>query len=344
MNQPGRTSADRNPWNTVGSVSAKSGLPSKASDDAPTNHAPQVPVPTAPAPAAPLPGPEPGPAPAAPQTFPPAPQQPVPAAKSTGVLALIFGIASILLCFLPIISTIMGIAAIALAIRSARRAEYSGALTAGKITGIIGTVLSILVLILIILSITVASRMYGSFGSSASNISADQGYTPDQQRAWTAVEDKMDALASQNEQDAAAIAGLFTQYVNDDAELAPYMQGCDPALYATWSVLGLEYEDDGVFIADQEGYAYVNVTARDGFELVGLWSDLLDQAAADPGLADTTDEEFAQIFTDTYLQALAASNEMYETTIVLDLQQDADGTWSVVEESWDEALAYLFGL
>ena len=154
----------------------------------------------------------------------------------------------------------------------------------------------------------------------------------------------MDALASQNEQDAAAIADLFTQYVNDDAELAPYMQGCDPALYATWSVLGLEYEDDGVFIADQEGFAYVNVTARDGFELVGLWSDLLDQAAADPGLADTTDEEFAQIFTDTYLQALAASNEMYETTIVLDLQQDADGTWSVVEESWDEALAYLFGL
>lgn len=245
---------------------------------------------------------------------------------------------------MPIISTIMGIAAIALAIRSARRAEYSGALTAGKITGIIGTVLSLLVLILIILSITVASRMYGSFGSPASNISADQGYTPDQQQAWTTVEDKMDALASQNEQDAAAIADLFTRYVNDDAELAPYMQGCDPALYATWSVLGLEYEDDGVFIADQEGYAYVNVTARDGFELVGLWSDLLDQAAADPGLADTTDEEFAQIFTDTYLQALAASNEMYETTIVLDLQQDADGTWSVVEESWDEALAYLFGL
>ena len=61
-------------------------------------------------------------------------------------------------------------------------------------------------------------------------------------------------------------------------------------------------------------------------------------------MANTTDEEFAQIFTDTYLQALAASNEMYETTIVLDLQQDADGTWSVVEESWDEALAYLFGL
>ena len=341
MNQPGKTSADSNPWNTVGSVSAKNGLPAKASDGAPTNHAPQVPVPTAPAPAAPLPGPEPGPAPAAPQTFPPAPQQPVPAAKSTGVLALILGIASILLCFLPIISTIMGIAAI---IRSARRAEYSGALTAGKITGIIGTVLSLLVLILIILSITVASRMYGSLGSSASNISVDRGYTPDQQRAWTAVEDKMDALASQNEQDAAAIADLFTRYVNDDAELAPYMQGCDPALYATWSVLGLEYEDDGVFIADQEGYAYVNVTARDGFELVGLWSDLLDQAAADPGLADTTDEEFAQIFTDTYLQALAASNEMYETTIVLDLQQDADGTWSVVEESWDEALAYLFGL
>lgn len=95
----------------------------------------------------------------------------------------------------------------------------------------------------------------------------------------------MDALASQNEQDAAAIADLFTRYVNDDAEFAPYMQGCDPALYATWSVLGLEFEDDGVFIAGQEGYAYVNVTARDGFELVDLWSNLLDQAAADPGLA-----------------------------------------------------------
>lgn len=342
MNQPGKTSADSNPWNTVGSVSAKSGLPAKASDGAPADHAPQAPVSTAPAPAAPLPGPE--PAPAAPQAFPPAPQLPGPAAKSTGVLALILGIASILLCFLPIISTIMGIAAIALAIRSARRAEYSGALTAGKVTGIIGTVLSLLVLILIILSITVASRMYGSFGSPASNIGVDQGHTADQQRAWTAVEDKMDALASQNEQDAAAIADLFTRYVNDDAEFAPYMQGCDPALYATWSVLGLEFEDDGVFIAGQEGYAYVNVTARDGFELVDLWSDLLDQAAADPGLANTTDEEFAQIFTDTYLQALAASNEMYETTIMLDLQQDGDGTWSVVEESWDEAIAYLFGL
>jgi len=35
---------------------------------------------------------------------------------------------------------------------------------------------------------------------------------------------------------------------------------------------------------------------------------------------------------------------MYETTIMLDLQQDGDGTWSVVEESWDEAIAYLFGL
>lgn len=238
----------------------------------------------------------------------------------------------------------MGAAAIVLAIRAARRGEYSGMLTAGKVTGIIGTILSIIALIMTVLSITLAARMYDSLASQSPGLDITQGYSSGQRDAWMAVEEKMDALVSQNPQDAAVIADAFSQYLDEDSELAPYMQGCDPRLYATWAVLGLEYEDDGVFISGDQGYAYVSVTLRDGFALIDTWTDLLDQAAAKPGLADTTDEEFARIFTDTYLKALSVSDETYDTTLVLDLQKSDDGSWMVTDESWDESLVYLFGL
>lgn len=388
---------DKNPWNSIGSVSVNDApSPAASSEPVPAAPASPAPVPAAPAPASPvdlppLPvdGSEPprpdlmvepsfdrppvapaGSTAAKPQqtadpNMPPCPvaapqaqstpQQPSPipqstqsAARHAGVAPLILGIASILLCFVPVASTIMGVAAIVLTVRAARRGEYSGMLTAGKVTGIIGTVLSVLALILTILSLSLAARMYSVLGTRDHSVDIthgySQGYTQDQIDAWEAVEERMDALVDQNAQDAAAIADAFSQYLADDAELAPYMQGCDPALYATWAVLGLEYEDDGVFVSDEDGYAYITVTLRDGYEFVDRWADLLDQAASDPGLANTTDEEFAQIFQDTYLKALSTSDEMYETSLSLDLQKSADGTWMITDESWDEALWYLFGI
>lgn len=281
---------------------------------------------------------------ASPAAFPPPPRVPSPAAKSAGIAPLILGVASILLCFVPIASTIMGVAAIILAFRATRRGEYSGTLTAGKVTGIIGTVLSVLALILMALSLSLAARMYTSLASQDPGLDITQGYTAEQHNAWAAIDEKMAALAGQNPQDAAAIADAFSQYLNEDEELAPYMQGCDPDLYATWAVLGLEYADEGVFVSGDEGYAYVAVTLRDGAEMIDRWSTLLDQAASDPGLANTTDEEFSQIFRDTYLKALSESDEMYETTLVLDLQKSPDGTWMILDESWTESLVYLFGL
>lgn len=365
---------DKNPWNSIGSVSVndeKTPVADSApfTDGAPSPRVdlPPLPVgdqdaarpdlvaepsterpPTAPGastslPPVPVNSPESAGA-AASATFPPAPQMSSRATKNAGVAPLILGVASILLCFLPVASTIMGVAAIILAFRATRRGEYSGALTAGKVTGIIGTILSVLAFILMILSISLAARMYSSLAAQGPDLDITQGYTADQRDAWAAVDEKMAALANQDAQDASVIADAFSQYLNDDEELAPFMQECDPSLYATWAVLGLEYADEGVFVSGNEGYAYVAVTLRDGFEMVECWSGLLDQAASDPGLANTTDEEFSQIFRDTYLKALSASDEMYETTLVLDLQKSSDGTWMVLDESWNESLVYLFGL
>ncbi len=270
--------------------------------------------------------------------------------KGTG--ALVCGIASIVFSGFAVPSLILGIIAIVLAVKAVKGAPSNTKIKAGKICGIIGTVLSILSLLFWIilggLIVDSISSLEPTTSSSSSSIIEPEETTP-------LLADEEAAL-----EEAATLQ--YDKIINMDAELVNQLAqnmdlglqeatgssltdlGVDPVMFTEWTLGDFDYQLNGVYDnGDGTGIVFATVTLRDSMSFAFTFMEDA-QAAIDAGeMNGLTEEQAAARLGEIYIAAMEKTTGTMELESSLDFVKEGD-VWVVDETSWNSEIEYLFEL
>lgn len=334
---------ETNPWNDVRSSSASSHEAAERTAGAAT---PET-MPAAPA------------APAQPVDLPPRPDADAARREGTpnhnlAVTAVILGALSILLSAVPVIGLVLAVAAIWCAVRATRGTASTGMSTAGKVLGIAGTIISVLISLLYIAALLFAVDIVrGSYeylspepldalgDSETPALEPDRELDEDEREAWDAVATRFDAIDPSDPALQGAVKEHLAGMLLDDGaqDLAPY--GADAEAYATWMLVGLTYENTGIFVSGDTGTCFVDVEHRSPLDFIVAWATTLDDAADDPANQHLPQDQAAVLMQEVFYGCLAGCTSTTDTSLVLKLER-VDGAWTVTEDSWQAAMKNLF--
>lgn len=291
--------------------------------------------------------------PQSPYTAQPNVTPPRPASDTKAVAALVCGICAILMFFIPVLGLVLGIVAIILALVSRKTFGKSGLAIAGLVTGIIGTIFSVLFTILLgWLAFTIANdynpspfieeleEEYGhdfghhnlQFGGGAVDGTFDN---EDDQAAYDAAVKVLDSMANPTDE---AKANLATS-INDGFKASSQMDfsdiGIDPASIVDWMTTGVSYEITSVSTSDDgTGRVYYISHVRDVDDLVDDFAEKLRAFRLSSGAQGISDDQMKQRVGQIMDEAMAENNDLEDTRCSLDVQE-FDGKWALTSESFD---------
>ena len=154
------------------------------------------------------------------------------------------------------------------------------------------------------------------------------------------------------------------QLKNQDGEIVTYLateldQGFEESMGVTHEDLGTNSEDlarwmltnfnytyDGVYVDEEEGTAtmYADLEMRDSFLFMNNFYDLANDFVNSGEAESMTADEAAQRLGEYYKQAMDETTDMTSYYTAIDFVKNADGTWSVDEDAWNDELGFMFGI
>lgn len=278
-------------------------------------------------------------------------------AAKAGVMPLVLGILSIVTAGVPVVGIALGVAALVASAKAIKRYGKDGKAVAGRVCGIVGIAFSAVVLAASVvgtaaftshLSEFTAPSDRGSYSSSTFNEEDPAGYLADvdadDRAAEEAVRVELDKFAAGDPDLAAWLAAKVDELFSTSGySLADI--GVDSRDVAAWMMTDFSYEMDGSFtFSDGTGKVYADLETRDMFELLEGF-DTASQDMIDSGLLDAMDEatmlgQFGQAFVASMGAAEDSRIDFYAAFDVV----EQDGAWVVDRASWEEEIAYVFGL
>lgn len=272
-------------------------------------------------------------------------------------MPLVLGILSIVAAGVPVVGIALGVAALVASAKAIKRYGKDGKAVAGRVCGIVGIAFSAVVLAASVvgtaaftshLSGFTAPSDRGSYSSSTFNEEDPAGYLADvdadDRAAEEAVRAELDKFAAGDPDLAAWLAAKVDELFSTSGySLADI--GVDSRDVAEWMMADFSYEMDGSFtFSDGTGTVYADLETRDMFELLEGF-DTASQDMIDSGLLDAMDEatmlgQFGQAFVASMGAAEDSRIDFYAAFDVV----EQDGAWVVDRASWEEEIAYVFGL
>ena len=304
-----------------------------------------------------------------------------PASTGKATVALVLGIAAIVICFiLPIVGSpvgiILGIVAIVMAGSFIKVNGPFGRAKAARICGIVGLVLSILSLLL---GVAVAA-LFGWVGMSIyddlavtdvyeiiddfdSDYSYDYDYTlpdyaqvpdgapfdasaltSDEKLAVEVVSNEFDNLCAGEVGVLENIGAIADQGFYEATGLWFADCGIDPIEYASAITQGLTYEVDQVAIEGDSGYVGVYVTCKDIFSIYEDVYEGLAELVSAPGAEGMTDAEYNQHAGMILMSAVRDADIVANCNWAIIDVEYMNGEWRVFDETWDFEMDYMFSL
>ncbi|MEQ3361455.1 DUF4190 domain-containing protein [Raoultibacter massiliensis] len=274
--------------------------------------------------------------------------------------ALICGICSIVFSGTVIISIILGIVAIVLASQYVKSFGKDGKATGGKVCGVIGIVFSILMLIIYIFSgilVAAAINEYGSSSGPSYSYSYDSGSfssndsstaTPtdaDEQAAIAAASAVLDELKNPTDADINEMAaGLDEGFASSSGLESLSDIGVDPKEFSQWLLSDLTYEIDDAFVySDGTGTVYADVTTKDYYEFMSIFSDNVDAFVASDEIANIADEAAANAKIGELLKDAMAQTGTTESFVSIEVVKSGS-TWVVDSDSLEDLAQSIFGI
>lgn len=278
-------------------------------------------------------------------------------AARAGVMPLVLGLLSIVTAGVPVLGIVLGVLALVASAKAIKRYGKDGKAVAGRVCGIVGVAFSAVVLAAGVvgtaaftsyLSESTAPSDRGSYASSTFNEEDPAGYLADMdaddRAAEEAVRAELDKFAAGDPDLAAWLAAKADELFSTSGySLADI--GVDSRDVAEWMMADFSYEMDGSFtFSDGTGTVYADLKTRDIYELLEGF-DAASQDMIDSGLLDAMDEatmlgQFGQAFVASMGAAEDSRIDFYAAFDVV----EQDGAWVIDRASWEEEIAYVFGL
>ncbi|WP_165043325.1 zinc-ribbon domain-containing protein [Adlercreutzia sp. ZJ138] len=277
------------------------------------------------------------------------PQQPIPYAqmnndgkgRGKATASLVLGIISIVLG-----SLLFGIIAIVLSSQYTKKFGPDGRAKAGKICGIIGSVISaILIVFILVISCTAADISDINVEDTAAPVTSFESGTVDAETeaATEAAQAGLDRLKNPDDTMIQAMAA------EADAEFKSWFDysltdiGVDPTELVKWSVgtLQCELDTDGVYVdgADAEAFADTScITINALIDSVGEQVDAFNQSEGGVASDEEAKAKLAEFLENAKTQA---TPEEYFLCFELDKKGDS---WVVEEESFLEEAEYVYSV
>lgn len=293
--------------------------------------------------------------------------QPQPAGNGKATGALICGIAAIILCWLPLLSVILGIVAIVLAGSYIKSGGTAGTAKGGRICGIIGIVLAVLMFIgSMVFGMAVYSQVMdeidtpaASISSSSSNSapssslsapSASRAYpegvsiTEDERVACDVVGAEMEKLRNADPAVVSTIAALIEDGFYQASDLTLAECGVDPNEVARLMLQDFDYQASMVLASsDGTGFVAYDVKVRDIFDVLSDFGDKLDTLSNSPELSSMTQDQAKARIGELFIESIKGADMEDDGYFSVDIAKSGS-TWSMVQSSWDDEIDYFFGV
>lgn len=287
---------------------------------------------------------------------------PPPAPQSNGkaTAALVCGILAIVMCWAPLFGIILGVVALVMASKAIKLSGKSGKVTAGRICGLAGIILSV---IMFVLALTVSCAAVNAImeetntttstvapapstsDDSGSTSDSDINYTADEQEAVDALTARLDQYKSASDEAVAEIAALADKGFQEQTGFTMADCGVDSAAYARAVLEGFDYEISLVsaYEGDTDGFVSADVTCRDAWGVLDtLNAKITDYTSSDEYASTTQEQDMAKM--GEMLMAAAQEAPLSDTNYFsVDLVNNGSG-WEIDQTSWDTEIDYLFGL
>lgn len=287
-----------------------------------------------------------------------APQQNAPTGPGSGKAlgALICGICAIVFSAIPFVGIILGIIAIVLASQYVKAFGKEGKATGGKVTGVIGIVFSIIALIIYIASFALVaaaineynsdpySYSYSSSDSSSPNMS-DSATDADEKGANDAAKAVFDELKNPSD---AVITELATNldegFVSTSGLQSLSDIGVDPKDFSRWLLSDFAYELDGAYTySDGTGTVYADVTTKDYYEFMSIFSDNIDTFVQSDEAANLADQAAVNAKMGELITAAMDATPTTASYVSVEVVKSGD-TWTVDEKSMEDLAQSIFGV
>ena len=293
--------------------------------------------------------------------------QPQPAGNGKATGALICGIAAIILCWLPLLSVILGIVAIVLAGSYVKSGGTAGTAKGGRICGIVGIVLAVLMFIgSMVFGMAVYSQVMdeidtpaASVSSSSSNSapssslsmpSASRAYpegvsiTEDERVACDVVGAEMEKLRNADPAVVSTIAALIEDGFYQASDLTLAECGVDPNEVARLMLQDFDYQASMVLASsDGTGFVAYDVKVRDIFDVLSDFGDKLDTLSNSPELSSMTQDQAKARIGELFIESIKGADMEDDGYFSVDIAKSGS-TWSMVQSSWDDEIDYFFGV
>ena len=293
--------------------------------------------------------------------------QPQPAGNGKATGALICGIAAIILCWLPLLSVILGIVAIVLAGSYIKSGGTAGTAKGGRICGIIGIVLAVLMFIgSMVFGMAVYSQVMdeidtpaASISSSSSNSapssslsapSASRAYpegvsiTEDERVACDVVGAEMEKLRNADPAVVSTIAALIEDGFYQASDLTLAECGVDPNEVARLMLQDFDYQASMVLASsDGTGFVAYDVKVRDIFDVLSDFGDKLNTLSNSPELSSMTQDQAKARIGELFIESIKGADMEDDGYFSVDIAKSGS-TWSMVQSSWDDEIDYFFGV
>ena len=272
-----------------------------------------------------------------------------------GLAALVVGIISILCVTEPVLGIVLGIIAVVLSIGAAKKhSGRNGKAVAGRVCGIISICFSVVMLAMgVVVNSSIVDSVY-DFTSDRGSYSSDSFDGPAAGSALDVDED--DAAAER------AVREQLDKFAEDDPELTTWLatkveetfadsgytladMGVDAQDVAAWLMDDFTYATDGAYTySDGTGTVYVEIEARDAFDLMDEHSNATDELIDSGQLDGLSESEGLALLGQAFIEAMdATKDEKIEFYAAFDVVNN-NGTWEIDQTSWEEELSYLYGL
>ncbi len=272
--------------------------------------------------------------------------------KPKGTAALVCGIISIPVAwFSPLIAVILAVVAIVLSRRAVKQTGKNGKTTGGLICGIVGIVCAIVSFIIaMVLSISlIGGSLSGTTQSSYSGSTSTEptsDLTADEQACYDLGIAKLEQLKNQDGEIVTYLATELDQGFEESMGVTHEDLGTNSEDLARWMLTDFNYSYDGVYVDEEEGTAtmYADLEMRDSFLFMNNFYDLANDFVNSGEAESMTADEAAQRLGEYYKQAMDETTDMTSYYTAIDFVKNADGTWSVDEDAWNDELGFMFGI
>ena len=120
--------------------------------------------------------------------------------------------------------------------------------------------------------------------------------------------------------------------------------GVDPKEFSQWLLSDLTYEIDDAFVySDGTGTVYADVTTKDYYEFMSIFSDNVDAFVASDEIANIADEAAANAKIGELLKDAMAQTGTTESFVSIEVVKSGS-TWVVDSDSLEDLAQSIFGI